>query len=338
MQPAFSTRIPDGLLAAMRLGGEKPHQGLPGRNPALYLGFNVCKSTTVLGLQAAAVLNRIGSCSTGKERDAESGNDYFGKRYYASSMGRWMSPDKSLDGAIMELPQTWNKYSYEYNRPLYGTDPDGQCPPCIGAIIGGTIQGGFDLGKQLYNNGGSFSKVSWGEVGANAAGGAVAGAIAGATGGASIVANALVGDVAAGMTGNIVGGAVTGALDPNTSSDEVLSVGSVSSDALSGFVGGAGGHVAAEFVHLPDEPHFSMNGRNGRLNNQAYRTALKNLGARDQALNQQEVRSSLVHRGVDMMQNWLTELFFNKAADANTPPLREKVTSRICDENGNNCH
>jgi RHS repeat-associated protein len=32
---------------------------------------------------------------TGKERDAESGNDYFGARYYGSSMGRFMSPDWS---------------------------------------------------------------------------------------------------------------------------------------------------------------------------------------------------------------------------------------------------
>jgi RHS repeat-associated protein len=32
---------------------------------------------------------------TAKERDAESGNDYFGARYYASSMGRWLSPDWS---------------------------------------------------------------------------------------------------------------------------------------------------------------------------------------------------------------------------------------------------
>ena len=30
---------------------------------------------------------------TGKERDSESGNDYFGARYYASSMGRMLSPD-----------------------------------------------------------------------------------------------------------------------------------------------------------------------------------------------------------------------------------------------------
>jgi len=33
------------------------------------------------------------SRSTGKERDTESGNDYFGARYYASSMGRFVSPD-----------------------------------------------------------------------------------------------------------------------------------------------------------------------------------------------------------------------------------------------------
>jgi RHS repeat-associated protein len=32
---------------------------------------------------------------TGKERDAESGDDYFGARYYASSMGRCLSADWS---------------------------------------------------------------------------------------------------------------------------------------------------------------------------------------------------------------------------------------------------
>jgi len=37
----------------------------------------------------------IRSRYSGKERDAESGNDYFGARYYASSMGRFMSPDWS---------------------------------------------------------------------------------------------------------------------------------------------------------------------------------------------------------------------------------------------------
>ena len=37
----------------------------------------------------------VTSRSTAKERDSESGNDYFGARYYASAMGRFLSPDWS---------------------------------------------------------------------------------------------------------------------------------------------------------------------------------------------------------------------------------------------------
>ena len=44
---------------------------------------------------ASAVRSSLGRC-TGKERDAESGNDYFGARYYASTMGRWLSPDTDM--------------------------------------------------------------------------------------------------------------------------------------------------------------------------------------------------------------------------------------------------
>ena len=130
MQLASSARIPDGFMAAMRLGGEKPHQGLPGRNPALYQGPTVCNSTTALGLQAAAVLNRIGSCSTGKERDTESGNDYFGARYYSSAMGRFLSPDWStkqepVPYSKLDNPQSLNLYSYVFNNPLSNLDSDG---------------------------------------------------------------------------------------------------------------------------------------------------------------------------------------------------------------------
>jgi RHS repeat-associated protein len=65
---------------------------------------------------------------TGKERDAESGNDYFGKRYYASSMGRWMSPDRInvTEARMMNPSSTLNKYAYGANNPLKYVDPDGQ--------------------------------------------------------------------------------------------------------------------------------------------------------------------------------------------------------------------
>jgi RHS repeat-associated protein len=60
---------------------------------------------------------------TGKERDSESGLDDFGARYFASTMGRFMSPD--LLGGHQEDPQTLNKYVYARNNPLNLTDPTG---------------------------------------------------------------------------------------------------------------------------------------------------------------------------------------------------------------------
>jgi RHS repeat-associated protein len=62
---------------------------------------------------------------TGKERDSESGNDYFGARYYSSNMGRFLSPDNGVDQDT-ENPQSWNLYSYVQNNPLTKTDDDGR--------------------------------------------------------------------------------------------------------------------------------------------------------------------------------------------------------------------
>ena len=62
---------------------------------------------------------------TGKERDTESGLDYFESRYYGSNMGRFMSPDGFSDGSSPDNPQSWNLYSYVQNNPLTNTEPDG---------------------------------------------------------------------------------------------------------------------------------------------------------------------------------------------------------------------
>jgi len=68
--------------------------------------------------------------STGKERDTESGNDYFGARYYSSAMGRFMSPDWSAKAepvpyAKLDNPQSLNLYAYVGNNPLSRFDADG---------------------------------------------------------------------------------------------------------------------------------------------------------------------------------------------------------------------
>ena len=70
---------------------------------------------------------------TGKERDTESQLDYFGARYYASSMGRFMSPDalnpvrtsRKVLRQILEDPQEWNKYIYALNNPVRYGDSSG---------------------------------------------------------------------------------------------------------------------------------------------------------------------------------------------------------------------
>jgi len=73
---------------------------------------------------------------TGKQKDTETGNDYFGARYLASgtNLGRFMTPDWASDGspvpyAKLDNPQTLNLYVYLRNNPLNTIDPDGHGPP-----------------------------------------------------------------------------------------------------------------------------------------------------------------------------------------------------------------
>ena len=127
MQLRSDVQIPDGLLAANVLLKEKPHQGVPSWKSALNQGIDERNSTAAIGLRAGLLLNRVESRYTGKERDTESGNDYFGARYYASSMGRMMSPDPiGIWVADKTNPQSWNLYSYVMNNPLKFTDPSGE--------------------------------------------------------------------------------------------------------------------------------------------------------------------------------------------------------------------
>jgi RHS repeat-associated protein len=64
--------------------------------------------------------------STGKERDAETGLDYFGARYYSGAQGRFLGADPiTVTPARMADPQQLNLYAYTRNNPLKYIDPTG---------------------------------------------------------------------------------------------------------------------------------------------------------------------------------------------------------------------
>jgi RHS repeat-associated protein len=73
---------------------------------------------------------------TGKERDPETGCDYFGARYYCNPIGRFITPDwadKPTDVPYANFgnPQSLNLYSYVQNNPTTFGDSDGHtCEVC----------------------------------------------------------------------------------------------------------------------------------------------------------------------------------------------------------------
>jgi RHS repeat-associated protein len=67
---------------------------------------------------------------TGKERDTETNLDYFGARYYGSSMGEFITPDWAAKATAVPYaefadPQSLNLYSYVRNIPTVKVDQDG---------------------------------------------------------------------------------------------------------------------------------------------------------------------------------------------------------------------
>ncbi len=62
---------------------------------------------------------------TGQVRDAETGLDYFGARYYRADLGRFLTVDPGNASATLPDPQGWNAYAYARNNPLRYVDPDG---------------------------------------------------------------------------------------------------------------------------------------------------------------------------------------------------------------------
>jgi RHS repeat-associated protein len=89
--------------------GEELFAGTGGRTTGQgYVGDNVRQKFTI------------------KERDHETGLDYFLARYYSSTQGRFASPDEPFADQSEGDPQSWNLYAYAGNSPLIYTDPFGR--------------------------------------------------------------------------------------------------------------------------------------------------------------------------------------------------------------------
>jgi len=75
---------------------------------------------------AVNTADNISQKFTAKERDQETGLDFFQARYYGAALGRFTSADPENAGSDPGDPQSWNGYAYARNNPLLLVDPTGR--------------------------------------------------------------------------------------------------------------------------------------------------------------------------------------------------------------------
>ncbi|HEX8293586.1 MAG TPA: RHS repeat-associated core domain-containing protein, partial [Pyrinomonadaceae bacterium] len=102
------------------LGGVSRHDYIP-FGEELFAGVGG-RATT----QGYTAVDNTRQKFTGKERDGETGLDYFGARYFSSSQGRFLGADDFSKDSHIGDPQSWNKYCYVRNNPLKLVDPTGE--------------------------------------------------------------------------------------------------------------------------------------------------------------------------------------------------------------------
>jgi RHS repeat-associated protein len=92
-----------------------------------------------------------------KERDVESGLHYFEARYYAASLGRFVTVDplsNTVPADWLSNPQKLNPYAYALNNPVNMVDPTGLDNSVASAL--------YDLGGQASDRGESAKAMAYG--------------------------------------------------------------------------------------------------------------------------------------------------------------------------------
>lgn len=83
----------------------------------------------------------------GKELDEETGNYYYGARYYNPKWSIWLSVDP-----LAEKMPSWSSYNYAFSNPINYTDPTGMAPEWVPDSNGNLIAEKNDNAKTLSEN------------------------------------------------------------------------------------------------------------------------------------------------------------------------------------------
>jgi RHS repeat-associated protein len=144
---------------------------------------------------------------TGKERDLETGLDYFGARYYGARLARFTTVDPLLDQetAILD-PQRWNRYAYGRNNPYRYVDPDGKD---VWDVVNGAANAfgsnfWFGSGRQTGNSDYELGQFIGDVASIVVGGGEAAGGLGLAAGGATVFTGGAAGTVVTGGGGSPV--------------------------------------------------------------------------------------------------------------------------------------
>ena len=274
---------------------------------------------------------------TGKERDAETGLDYFGARYFSGAQGRFTSPDPDNYDARLGQPQSWNMYAYTWNNPLKYRDDDGRAVNLALAGIGAaagfvTNFAGSAISQQIQNG-----SVDWGTAAKLGGVGAATGSLAGLTFGGSLVAQAL-SSVAIGTASNMANGALSRAVTGGDAFDQDAMEGDLEVGAVSSTIG-AGVQFVGTVANLPVKPNVpsplaTVRNQLKRLAaTRAWASQRAQIGNRFSAIGS-VVSSSISNVGAQIVsawqnqQNYLSSLWFELVSRPREP--QNGTTSTIC--------
>jgi RHS repeat-associated protein len=175
-------------------------------------GTEVFKASYDAWGKQTVTLNTIGFHHgyTGHEHLPEFGLINMNSRMYDPTVGRFLSPDPYV--ADDTYSQDFNRYTYARNNPLIYTDPTGENPLLIAAIVASAYLGGSSVN-------GNFNPVKWDWKDPKTYGGIAVGGLAGWAGasiGAGITTSALAGGsstIGAGIAGGMMGGMASGGIN-----------------------------------------------------------------------------------------------------------------------------